>query len=359
MNRTQQLRYAGQSIWLDFITRQLVRSGTLKRYIDELNVTGLTSNPTIFDNAIRKTGDYDEAIRQRLGAGLKGEDLFFELALEDLAAAADLLRPVHQKTGGIDGWVSLEISPLLAYDTASTIAEAKRLYAQAGRPNLFIKIPGTPEGLPAIEEAIFAGVPVNVTLLFSPEQYLAAADAYLRGIERRIEAGLSPAVGSVASLFVSRWDRAVLGKVPGELAGQLGIAIGKKTYLAYRQLLNSDRWKGLARRGARAQRLLWASTSTKDPSLPDTWYVTGLAAPNTINTMPEETLLAFADHGEVGTLLSPEGADELLGRVAAAGIDVGALAGQLQQEGAAAFVASWNDLLGCLAAKSATLATAR
>jgi transaldolase len=255
--------------------------------------------------------------------------------------------------------VSLEISPLLAYDTASTIAEAKRLYAQAGRPNLFIKIPGTPEGLPAIEEAIFAGVPVNVTLLFSPEQYLAAADAYLRGIERRIEAGLSPAVGSVASLFVSRWDRAVLGKVPGELAGQLGIAIGKKTYLAYRQLLNSDRWKGLARRGARAQRLLWASTSTKDPSLPDTWYVTGLAAPNTINTMPEETLLAFADHGEVGTLLSPEGADELLGRVAAAGIDVGALAGQLQQEGAAAFVASWNDLLGCLAAKSATLATAR
>ncbi|GIW05420.1 MAG: hypothetical protein KatS3mg060_0225 [Dehalococcoidia bacterium] len=268
MNRTQQLRFAGQSIWLDFITRQLVQSGTLKRYIHELHVTGLTSNPTIFDNAISKTPDYDEAIRRRLAAGAGAEELFFELAIDDLTAAADLFRPVYDKTAGVDGWVSLEVSPLLAYDTASTIAEAKRLHAQAGRPNVFIKIPGTPEGIPAIEEAIVAGVPVNVTLLFSPDQYRAAAEAYLRGIERRLEAGQSLAVASVASIFVSRWDRAVMGKVPAELAGYLGIAIAKKTYQAYRELLASDRWKALARRGARVQRLLWASTSTKDPALP-------------------------------------------------------------------------------------------
>ncbi|MCS6801425.1 MAG: transaldolase [Chloroflexota bacterium] len=359
MNRTQQLRYAGQTIWLDFITRRLVRSGTLKRYIEELHVTGLTSNPTIFDNALRATPDYDEAIRQRLDAGLSDEELFLELAIEDVAAAADLFRLIHNRTAGVDGWVSLEVSPLLAYDTESTLAAAKQLFARVGRPNVLIKIPGTAAGLPAIEEAIFAGIPVNVTLLFSPEQYQAAADAYLRGLERRQEAGLNLAVGSVASVFVSRWDRAVMGSVPADLAGQLGIAIAKKTYRAYRDLLNSERWKALARRGARAQRLLWASTSTKDPSLPDTWYVSALVAPNTINTMPEETLLAFADHGEVGALLSPEGADDLLARFTAAGVDIAVLADRLQQDGTAAFVASWNDVTSRVAAKRAEFAAHR
>jgi transaldolase len=359
MNRTQQLRYAGQAIWLDFITRQLVRSGTLKRYIDDLSVTGLTSNPTIFDNALRATSDYDDPIRAGIAAGLNDEEVFLTFAIEDVQGAADLFRPIHAKTAGVDGWVSLELSPLLAFDTESTIAEAKRLHARVARPNVFIKIPGTPEGLPAVEEAIFAGVPVNVTLLFSPEQYRAAAEAYLRGIERRQEAGLSLAVGSVASLFVSRWDRAVMGKAPAELAGHLGVAVAKKTYQAYRDLLNSDRWKALARRGARVQRLLWASTSTKDPSLPDTWYVSALAAPNTITTLPDETLLAFADHGQLGAVFDPHGADDVLARFAAAGIDVAALATQLQQEGAAAFVTSWNDVVARIAAKRAALAGSR
>ncbi|MFN8532750.1 MAG: transaldolase [Dehalococcoidia bacterium] len=359
MNKTELLRHAGQSIWLDFITRHLVQSGTLGRYIDELHVSGLTSNPTIFANALSKSTDYDEAIREGLARGIDTEALFFDLAIADLTAAADLFRPVHDRTAGVDGWVSLEVSPLLAYDTDSTIAEAKRLSTEAGRPNLFIKIPGTPEGVPAIEEAIFAGVPVNVTLLFSAEQYRASADAYLRGIERRIAAGLSPAVASVASLFVSRWDKAVMGKVPPEFAGQLGIGVAKQTYRDYRVLLASDRWKGLARQGARVQRLLWASTSTKDPSLPDTWYITELASPNTINTIPEETLLDFADHGELSGLLSADGGDELIARFTAAGVDVAALAIQLQQDGASAFVASWNQLLEGIRSKSAALATMR
>ena len=358
MSRTLHLRYAGQTIWLDVITRELIQSGRLQRFIEELHVSGLTSNPTIFDQAIRNSTAYDEQIRARAEAS--PEELFFELALTDLAAAAHLFSLIHQKTTGVDGWVSLEVSPLLAYDTASTIEQAKRLWTQAGIPNLMIKIPGTPEGLPAIEECIFAGVPINVTLLFSPEQYRAAADAYLRGIERRIEAGLSPAVGSVASLFVSRWDRAVTGSVPDELRGQLGLAIAKKTYRAYREILSSERYRALVRRGARAQRLLWASTSTKDPALPDTWYVTGLVAPHTINTLPEETLLAFADHGEVRELLPTEGgdADAVLAKFAAAGIDVAELATRLQREGAAAFTASWNDLMDCLKARAIALARA-
>jgi transaldolase len=357
MKATQRLHEAGQSLWLDHITRGLLTGGGLARYIAELSVTGLTSNPTIFDHAIRNSPDYDAAIRAGAAAGRTGEDLFFDLALDDLTRAADLFRPIHEATNRVDGWVSLEVSPKLAYDAARTVAEATALFARAARPNLFIKIPGTREGLLAIEEAIFAGVPVNVTLLFSREQYLAAAYAYLRGIERRVAAGRNPLVPSVASLFVSRWDVAVAGKVPPALAGRLGIAIAKRTYKAYRELLASDRWLRLLNFGARAQRLLWASTGTKDPKASDVLYVAALAAPHTINTMPEKTLLAFADHGEVGALLPHDGGDAeaVLDEFVRAGIDLDALAAQLQREGAAAFVASWDELLACLAAKSAAL----
>src|SRR5438067_3009688 len=309
MKATQLLHNLGQSLWLDNITRDLINSGTLKRYIDELSVTGLTSNPTIFDHAIENSSSYDAAIRKKLDEGKSGEDLFFELALEDLTRAADLFRPIYDRTNGVDGWVSLEVSPLLAYDTASTLAAAKSLHARAGRPNLLIKIPGTKEGLPAIEAAIFAGVPINVTLLFSREQYVAAAEAYLRGVERRIEAGLNPAVASVASLFVSGWDVAVAGSVPAELTNRLGIAIAQRAYKAYIELLASPRFQRVANSGARAQRLLWASTGTKDPQASDALYVKALAAPFTINTMPEGTLKAFADHGEVGQVLASDGGD--------------------------------------------------
>src|SRR5437773_3461668 len=300
---------------------------------------------------------YDAAIRERTAAGLSGEALFFELALEDLTRAADLFRPIHQATNGVDGWVSLEVSPNLAYDAKSTVAAARDLHARAGRPNLFIKIPGTREGIPAIEEAIFAGVPINVTLLFSREQYLAAAQAYVRGVERRVAAGLNPHVGSVASLFVSRWAVAVAGKVAPALHDQLGIAMAKRTYKAYRDLLASDRWLRLLNVGARSQRLLWASTGTKDPKAPDVLYVKSLAAPHTVNTMPEKTLLALADHGDLGAMLPHDGGDceEVLGKFSRAGVDVDALAEQLQREGAAAFVKSWEDLLACVAEKSATL----
>ncbi len=358
MRPTQRLHEAGQSIWLDNITRGLLTSGTLRRYVDELSVTCLTSNPAIFDKAIEGTDDYDEDIAGKVEAGASGEDLFFELAIEDLRAAADVFAGVHRGTNGVDGWVSLEVSPLLAYDAASTIREAKDLHARAERQNLFIKIPGTTEGLTAIEEAIFSGVPVNVTLLFSREQYRAQADAYLRGIERRLEAGLDPAVGSVASVFVSRWDGAVAGHVPAELEGRLGIAVCKPTYAAYRELLQSERWQRLEKEGARPQRLLWASTSTKDPKLPDTLYVTALAAPDTVNTMPEKTLLAFADHGEVGEPLPADGGDaaEVLAAYEQAGVDLGALAARLQSEGAEAFDSAWNDLLSCLARKAESLA---
>jgi len=357
MKATQLLHDAGQSLWLDNITRALLESGGLRRYIDELSVTGLTSNPTIFDHAIKNSRDYDTAIREKTAAGKAGEGLFFELALEDLTRAADLFRPIHQATNGVDGWVSLEVSPKLAYDTASTVAAAKELSARAARPNLFIKIPGTREGVPAIEEAIFAGVPVNVTLLFSREHYVAAAQAYVRGIERRVAAGLNPHVGSVASIFVSRWDAAIAGKVPAALQTQLGIAMAKRTYKAYRDLLASDRWLRLLNVGARSQRLLWASTGTKDPKASDVLYVKSLAAPHSVNTMPEKTLLALADHGEIGAMLPHDGGDaeEVLDRFTQAGVDLEALAADLQRDGAAAFVKSWDDLLACLLEKSATL----
>ncbi|MFZ1886402.1 MAG: transaldolase [Candidatus Binataceae bacterium] len=357
MKATKQLHDAGESLWLDNITRALLTSGGLKRYIDELSITGLTSNPTIFDQAIKNSSDYDSSIAKKNAAGRHGEELFFDLALEDLMGAADLFRPIHEQTNRVDGWVSLEVSPKLAYDTASTVKAAKELFARAARPNLFIKIPGTREGLPAIEEAIFAGVSINVTLLFSREQYLAAAEAYLRGIERRVEAGLNPFVGSVASVFVSRWDVAVAQKVPPAMRDRLGIAIGKRIYKAYRDLLDSDRYLRLANLGARAQRLLWASTGTKDPKSSDILYVKALASPHTVDTIPEKTLLAMADHGEVGPMLSRDGGDaeRELAEFTKVGIDLDALAEQLQKEGAASFVKSWDDLLSQIVAKSAAI----
>lgn len=357
MKPTATLHDLGQSLWLDNITRNLLRTGVLRRYIDELSITGLTSNPTIFDHAIKNSNDYDDAIKRKLGEGKSGEKLFFELALEDLTKAADLFRPVYDRTCGVDGWVSLEVSPLLAHNTKSTVAEAKDLYARAQRPNLLIKIPGTKEGLPAIEEAIFAGIPVNVTLLFSDTQYLAAAEAYMRGVERRIEAGLKPDVGSVASIFVSRWDVAVTGKVPPALNNQLGIAVSKRAYKTYLGLLSSPRWMRAYNAGARPQRLLWASTGTKDPKASDVLYVKALAAPFTVNTMPEGTLKAVAEHGLVSATMPIDGgdSDEVLARFLAAGIDVQALSAQLQDEGAKSFVNSWNDLMGVITSKSAAL----
>jgi transaldolase len=355
---TSMLHELGQSLWLDNITRELLQGGGLAAHIAERDVTGLTSNPTIFEHAVAAGDDYDGSIRASTEAGRSGEEAFFDLALEDLTAAADLFRPIHDRTSGVDGWVSLEVSPLLARDAAATQRVAQELHARADRPNLFIKIPGTPEGIDAIEASIFAGVPVNVTLLFSPEQYLAAAEAYMRGIERRIAAGLDPAVGSVASVFVSRWDKAVADRVPAELHNRLGIAVMERTYVAYLALLASDRWQRLEAAGARPQRVLWASTGTKDPNAPDTLYVQALAAPDTVNTMPESTLLAFADHGEVGAPLARDGGDaeQLLARFTAAGVDVDALAEQLQQEGADAFVASWKQLLERISSKSQALA---
>ena len=357
MKTTQALHDLGQSLWLDNITRNLLSSGTLRRYIDELSVTGLTSNPTIFDHAIKNSNDYDAAIRKKLKEGKSGEELFFQLALEDITGAADLFRSIYDRTSGVDGWVSLEVSPLLAHDTKTTLAVAKDLHARAGRPNLLIKIPGTKEGLPAIEEAIFAGVPVNVTLLFSREHYLAAAEAFLRGIERRIDAGLRPDVGSVASVFISRWDAAVVGEVPDPLNNQLGVAIAKRTYKACRTLLSSPRWQRAYNAGAHPQRLLWASTGTKDPKVSDILYIKALAAPLTVNTMPEGTLKALADHGELGAMLPADGGDceEVLAQFATAGIDVDALSAQLQDEGAKSFVKSWNELMGVITSKSAAL----
>jgi transaldolase len=357
MKASRKLHELGQSLWLDNITRGLLTSGTLHRYIQELSVTGLTSNPTIFDHAIKNSSDYDDAIRQKVKEGKSGEELFFELAIEDLRKAADLFRPIHDRTNGVDGWVSLEVSPLLAHDTSGTLAAAKALHARAERPNLFIKIPGTKEGLPAIEEAIFAGAPVNVTLLFSRDQYVAAAEAYLRGIERRITAGLNPDVGSVASLFVSRWDVAIADKAPAELRNQLGVAIAGQVYESYRVLLDSPPWQRIFNAGARAQRLLFASTGTKDPKASDTLYVRALAAPFTVNTMPEATLKALADHGTIGETLAAHFGDGL-DRFAKAGINTDALGSQLQDEGAASFVKSWNDLIECITSKSKTLKAA-
>ena len=357
MQATLELNRAGQSLWLDNITRELLAGGTLKRYIEELTVTGLTSNPTIFDHAVKNGSAYDEDIRKLAHKGLADEKLFFELALEDLTRAADLFRGVYERTAGVDGWVSLEVSPRLAYDAGSTLTEARDLHARAARPNLFIKIPGTPEGLPAIESAIFAGVPINVTLLFSPEQYAAAADAWLRGVERRIAAGLNPNVASVASLFLSRWDVSIAEKVPPALRNRLGLAVGRRAYRAYCERLTSPRWLRALNAGARPQRLLFASTGTKDPKASDVLYVEGLVAPYTVNTMPENTLKAFADHGKVGDAVRADGGDSeaVLGEFTRAGVDLTALAAQLQRDGAAAFVSSWDSLMGVISSKAAAL----
>ena len=357
MRATAKLHELGQSLWLDNITRDLLDGGILRRYIDEYSVTGLTSNPTIFENAIKNSAAYDDAIRGKRRQGKSGEDLFFDLALEDLGRAADLFRPIYDRTNGVDGWVSLEVSPLLAYDTVSTLAEARRLHARGGRPNLLIKIPGTKEGVPAIEEAIFSGIPINVTLIFSREHYLAAAEAFIRGIERRIAAGLDPHVGSVASLFVSRWDAAVAGKVPDDLANRLGIAVAKRIYAAYRSLLASPRWQRIYNLGGRPQRLLFASTGTKDPRASDVLYVRSLAAPFTVNTMPEKTLQALAAKDEIGGLLPADGGDceEVLARFGNAGVDVDALAARLQEAGARSFADSWSALLEVIERKGAAL----
>ena len=360
MNNTQRLHDLGQSIWLDNISRRILDDGTLRRYIDEFSVTGLTSNPTIFDEAIGAGDTYDQGIHTKAAAGKSGEALFVELALEDLRRAADLFKPIFDATDRIDGWVSMELSPLLADDTTGSTEAAAQIYKQAGRANLFVKIPGTPAGVPAIEESIFAGVPINVTLLFSREQYLASAEAFLRGIERRLAAGLDARVASVASVFISRWDRAVSDKVPAPLRNRLGIAIARRTYRAYRELLASPRWRKLADAGAQPQRLLWGSTGTKDPNAPASMYVEALAAPDTINTIPEKTLLAFAEHGQLHGALPEDGGDAeaVIASFVKAGIDVDALALQLQQEGAQAFVKSWNALLRRIAEKSEALAVA-
>jgi len=359
MTITQNLHDLGQSLWLDNITREILDNGTLRRYVDDLSVTGLTSNPTIFDEAIGNTAAYDAGIRQKAQAGLSGEELFVELALEDLRRAADLFRPVFDRTQGIDGWVSMEVSPLLANDTKTTIDAALRIHSQANRPNLYVKIPGTAAGAPAIEEAIFAGVPVNVTLLFSREHYLSVAEAYMRGIERRIAAKLDPRINSVASLFVSRWDKAVSVLVPVQLHNKLGIAIAQRTYRAHCELIAGKRWRDLEAAGARKQRMLWASTGTKDPKAPAGLYVEALAAPDTIDTMPEKTLLAFAAGGKVGSAMARDGGDaeQVIGSFAKAGVDVDALAVRLQTEGAESFVKSWTELMKRIADKSAALAT--
>ncbi len=358
MKAIRQLRELGQSLWLDNITRDLISEGGLARYIEKFSVTGLTSNPTIFDEAIGAGKAYDNGIRAKTVAGQSGERLFIELALEDLRAAADLFRPAHEASDGVDGWVSMEVSPLLAANTQGSIKAARQIYQQAARSNLFVKIPGTPEGIPAIEESIFAGVPINVTLLFSREQYLAAAEAYLRGIERRLAAGLDPRVASVASLFVSRWDKAIQDRVPAELRNRLGIAVAGRVYSAYRELYATPRWHALLKAGARPQRLLWASTGTKDPAASDTLYVEALAAPDTINTLPEKTLRAFAEHGEFRGSMAEDDAEAktTLARFTRAGIDTDALASKLQREGAESFVASWKELLKRIADKSAALA---
>jgi len=357
MKATQMLHNLGQSIWLDNITRELLDNGTLNRYIKDLSVTGLTSNPTIFDHAITHSKSYDSEIRRLVGNGLSGEELFFELAVQDLTRAADLFAPIHERTASVDGWVSLEVSPLLAYDPKATVAEARALHKKANRRNLFIKIPGTKEGASAIEEAIFLGIPVNVTLLFTREHYLAAAEAYMRGLELRVASGLSPDVPSVASLFVSRWDKATMDKVPDWDRDKLGVAIGRQVYAAYRELLESDRWQQLASCGARPQRLLFASTGTKDPKASDVLYIDALAAPNTIDTMPEETLLAFGEHGRVSGVIPRGGGDceQVLAEFGRVGIDVARLGADLQKEGAASFADSWRDLLDAIEAKSKAL----
>ena len=356
MDGTKEAQAFGQSLWLDDITRGLLDSGTLERYIDESAITGLTSNPTIFAQAIAGSDAYDDEIKRLSATGLEPEALFFELAIQDLARAADVFTPIHHQTATVDGWVSLEVSPTLAYDAERTLAEARALFQKAKRPNLFIKIPGTTPGVTAIEEAVFAAVPVNVTLLFSPDQYRAAAEAYMRGLERRLAAGLDADVRSVASIFVSRWDKATADGVSERLRNRLGIAVATQTYVAYRDLMETDRWQTLASAGARPQRLLFASTGTKDPAASDVLYLESLVAPNTVNTVPQPTLHAFADHGRIKSTLPRDGGDSaaILAQFTEAGIDVDALALQLQEDGARAFADSWKDLCGSIAAKAST-----
>jgi transaldolase len=354
LTATEQLHAIGQSLWLDNITRGMLLSGTLRSYVDRLSITGLTSNPSIFDKAISHSSEYDIAIQQKAGSGLSAEDLFFELALDDLTQAAELFLPAFDATGGIDGWVSLEVSPLLSNDAAGSVASAVQLHARARLRNLFIKLPGTAAGIAAIEESIFRGVPVNVTLLFSRAHYLAAAEAYMCGIERRIAAGLSPRVASVASIFVSRWDASANDSLPEHLRNHLGLAVARQIHGTYRALLASARWRKLSAAGAMVQRLLWASTGTKDPAASDTFYIEALAAPDTINTIPEPTLLAFSAHGKVGSTLPADGGDaeQMLAAIIREGVKVDDLATTLQQAGVAAFAKSWRDLLAGIASKS-------
>ncbi len=360
MTGLKTLQDRGQSIWLDSISRELLETGTLSRYIANLSVTGLTSNPTIFERAIAASDRYDAAIRAHVEPEFPAERLFFDFALEDIVAAADLFRPIYDASGGRDGFASIEVSPTLADDAARSVAEGKALFARAERPNVLIKVPGTAAGLLAIEELIAAGIPVNVTLLFSRAQYRAAAEAYLRGIEQRVQAGRSAHVPSVASLFVSRWDGPTASRLPAELANRLGIAIAQRTFQVYREILASDRWRRLAQAGAQPQRLLWASTGTKDPALPTGYYLTALAAEGTVNTVPEKTLLAFAESGAVEGVLDDDTAeaDAVVAAVVEAGIDVDALAVKLQAEGRDSFVESWNDLLACIESKRKTMRAA-
>jgi transaldolase len=350
---TKKLNQQGLSIWLDNITRKMLDNGVLQKYITELSVTGLTSNPSIFEAAIAKTSDYDAAITNISKPGITDEEVFFDLAIEDIQRAADLFLSVFEKTNGLDGFVSIEVSPLLAYDTENTLKAAKDIHQKVNRPNAFIKIPGTPEGLPAIEKAIAEGIPVNVTLLFSAEQYEAAALAWLKGVETRIGLGLNPDVRSVASVFVSRWDKAVAEKAPLALRNKLGIAVMQKTYHAYQQFLNSERVQRVMNFGAFPQRLLWASTGTKDPDASDVLYVTNLVAPYTVNTIPENTLLAFADHGETGEPMpdNTKSADQILKQFEDISVNYLQLAEQLQKEGAEAFNKSWENLIDSISTK--------
>ena len=360
-NAAQRLHEVGQSLWLDSINRAMLRSGALARYVSELAVTGLTSNPTILGHAMAASTDYDASLRTWLQHGVnEPQDLVYRLALEDLAAAASLFYPAWDATQGGDGYVSIEVPPDLAYETPRTVALAKWLQDEAGFENLLVKIPGTPQGLAAMEEAVVAEIGINVTLLFSDAQYLQTAEAYVRALERRLEAGLSLAVPSVASVFVSRWDKAADPLLSPEMHGRLGLAEAKKVYASYRQLLSSERWHALAQAGARPQRVLWASTSAKDPALADTYYVEALAAPDTIDTMPEKTLLAFAEHGVVGDLLEADyaRAEEVVAAVAGQDVDVDALAESLQRQGARAFGADWASLLDAIATKSKRLSSA-
>ena len=355
MNPAQALHQAGQSLWLDSINRKLLVSGTLARYIDTFAVTGLTSNPTILGHAMTASTDYDESLRTHLAAGTRDpQDLVYAVALEDLTAAADLFLPIYDATGVVAGFVSVEVPPGLAYDAAGSIALAHRLHEQARRPNLLVKIPGTPPGLTALEELISDGIGINVTLLFSDAHYLQTAEAYLRALERRAAAGQPLDVPSVASLFVSRWDKAADPLLPASLHGRLGLAVTQAVYASYRSLLTNERWTKLAAKGARPQRVLWASTSTKDPDFPDTYYLGKLAAPDTINTMPEQTLLAFADHGEVGEMMRPDyaAAQSCIADVAGHGIDVDMLGESLQRHGARAFEEDWASLLDAIAEKA-------